>query len=300
MRAELEAYLRDLGFLPILSERTTSNFEVPGDRDAVATCLENVKRASAFVCVLSQRYGGRQPEWDNLSTTHLEYKTACDAGIPVHVYVRDRLRAEYEVWCNNPGATFTWISPGEHSVFELMREHDARAKDRKGNWLTTYRSSVDLKVLLGRDLGARARTYRLRQILEQGNAPTVIPSLNSSTGTGEFLNLQLLWKNIGASPALEVHALDRKDDGQPEALLQLGHFAPGEQKEAPFNVKVRPGKQPMVLVRYCIPTGEIIEDTHQVLNPNRAPHLWLSWRRLVDGWGIYLGDPETFSATIPK
>jgi len=265
LRAELEGHLRDLGFLPMLSDRPMSNFEIAGDKDAVATCLENVKRASSFVCVLSQRYGVRLADRGNVSTTHLEYRAACDAGVPVRVYVRDRLIAEYNVWKGNPGGPFTWIQPDEHGVFELMAEHDARAKDDGSNWLSPYQSSVDLKVMLARDLGARARKYRLRQLLEQGGAPTVVPHLISTGGGDDFVILEIEWENVGPSPAFEACAFDPKEDEQPGELVSLGHFAPGAKFRSKQRVRVSPTKQPKIFVRYCTPTGDMIEDRHQIL-----------------------------------
>ena len=40
LRAELEAWIRDLGLSPVMSDRPTSEFEVSGYRDSIATCIE--------------------------------------------------------------------------------------------------------------------------------------------------------------------------------------------------------------------------------------------------------------------
>jgi hypothetical protein len=78
LRAELEDHIRDLGLLPVMSDRPTSEFEVDGYKDSITTCLENVRKCPTFLCILSNRYGPRLGKvgFEDVAATHLEYRAA--------------------------------------------------------------------------------------------------------------------------------------------------------------------------------------------------------------------------------
>ncbi len=102
LRAEVEACLRDLGLIPVMSDRPTSEFEVGGYQGSITTCIENVKKCPTFVCVLSHRYGPSlgKAGFDNISATHLEYRAAIESKRRILFYARDRLLAEHQLWTN--------------------------------------------------------------------------------------------------------------------------------------------------------------------------------------------------------
>ena len=62
--------------------------------DVIASSLEKVEKADGYVLVLGERYGtpieDRDRNPDGLSTTHLEYRRALAAGIPVAVVILDK------------------------------------------------------------------------------------------------------------------------------------------------------------------------------------------------------------------
>src|SRR5260370_26310369 len=108
--------------------------------------------------------------------------------------------------------------------------------------------------MLARDLGARARKYRLRQLLEQGGAPTVVPHLISTGGGDDFVILEIEWENVGPSPAFEACAFAPKENEQPGEFGSLRHFAPRPKFRSKPRVRGSPTKQPQLFVRYCTPT----------------------------------------------
>ncbi|MGH7439454.1 MAG: DUF4062 domain-containing protein [Polyangiaceae bacterium] len=288
LRAELEVHLKDLGFLPVTSDGSLSDFVVAGDQDAVETCLVNVRNASTFVCVLSQRYGGRWPGRGNLSTTHLEYKAACETGMPVLVYARDRLLAEYELWKKNRAATFSWVDESQRGVFELMAEHDERVKQGKSNWLGPFRNSTELKVMLARDLGARARRYRLRRLLDEDRAPIVVPRFGGMSGN----ELSAECENVGPVAASNAVAYQPTPNGR-AGESWLGQIGPGGKVHAKVRYVGGLGGGAILVVRYSTSSGDTIEDEHRLeARPGVAAHLELVRRRLVDAESFAIGEPD--------
>jgi hypothetical protein len=151
-RAELEAFLREAGVEPVLSDSLDSEFQVLPDRNSIETCLANVRNCDQFIMILSNRYGPslKKAGFEDISATHLEYQTAIKQQMPVHVFVRDRLEGDYATWKANkkkPNLQLPWCE-GKHNrrVFELLEEHRKLVgESRKNNWLYVFRDSTEIK-----------------------------------------------------------------------------------------------------------------------------------------------------------
>lgn len=197
LRAELEAHLRDLGLVPLMSDRPTSEFAVAPNKDSIETCLVNVRDCDVFVCIVSQRYGPslEKSGYPDISATHLEWQTARDAKKPIYFYVRDRTEAEYALWKKNQGADlkFGWVKdPKEYRVFELLDEHRSLvAGAAASNWIWPFRDSVDLKQRLTSDLGGVSKRALLARLLENGVLPHLAVTWGGITGGGKSTNVTM-------------------------------------------------------------------------------------------------------------
>lgn len=180
LRAEIAAWLRDHGFVPVLSDCATSAFEVNPDKDSIATCLQNVRASDIFVLILNQRYGPRLGKcgFENVSATHLEYKAALERKMPIHFLVRDRLKAAYDEWRPKKAADFQslWLKctddvPG---LLGMIHERLELKKDESRNWLDTFKDSIELKAILGQRLGSVSGREVLRSLVERGALPVLV------------------------------------------------------------------------------------------------------------------------------
>jgi hypothetical protein len=185
VRGEVEALLRREGLTPILSDSPTSGFDVEPDRNSIESCLANVRNSDCVLVILSQRYGRPLTVLDTTkSATHLEYDEARKHGIPVYMYVRDRLEADYTVAKQNqeavsasedasarPPLKLPWVK-SEHDakgIFALMAEHRALvAGEARSNWMGTFLNSVDLKAQIARHMRIHAQQSALNQVLASG------------------------------------------------------------------------------------------------------------------------------------
>jgi len=71
---------------------------------------------------------------------HMEYREAKKHRKPIHMYVRDRLEADFNVWrCNGklPDLSLAWCKDKkDHRIFEILEEHRKLAKgNAHSNWL---------------------------------------------------------------------------------------------------------------------------------------------------------------------
>ena len=155
IRAELAEQLRAIGITPVLSDDKLSDFRVQHNVNSIETCLINVESCDEFLLVLDQRCGPTLEKFDygKISATHLEYQRAIEKKIPVQVYVRDRLEADFIIWKRNKrseSVTLPWISKTEDfGLFEFLDEHTKlQANATTSNWYSTFTNSIDLKAAI--------------------------------------------------------------------------------------------------------------------------------------------------------
>lgn len=210
LRAELKLALVDGGLEPVMSD-DVDYFNVSGRTDSIETCLANVRTSGSFVCILSQRYGPSLAPagYADVSATHLEYREAKAHGLPIHLFVRDRLEAEYSLARKHRHAHGTldgfhtrWVPKGNEGIFAFLEEHAELAKDSSAtNWYTLFTTSVDLRARAKQQLSvlfARATIARLRH-------SDAVPILTCKVVHWKDRPLSgILLRTLGRVPALDV------------------------------------------------------------------------------------------------
>lgn len=188
VRSEIENVLKENGLTPILSDSSTSDFNINLDINSIECCLVNVKVADVFIIILSQRYGGSllSSGYGDISATHLEYLTAAQNNLPIYMYVRDRLEAEYSIYKKNkenPGTplNLSWIKPNDVKIFDILESHRKLSKDNnKSNWIGTFKNSLELKELLIRDLQLNIGKAIVKRLIDQRKIPFFIIKFSQS------------------------------------------------------------------------------------------------------------------------
>jgi hypothetical protein len=177
IRAEFAEQLRILGITPVLSDDKLSDFRVQHDVNSIETCLINVDSCDELVLILDKRYGPTLEKfgYGEFSATHLEYLRAVEKKIPVRVYVRDRLEADFVIWKRNHRSgevTFSWIDKKDIGLFTLLDGHaPLEANATTSNWYSTFTSSIDLKAAVTKHFEKRILPERLVQAIQNNNFP---------------------------------------------------------------------------------------------------------------------------------
>jgi hypothetical protein len=209
LRAELKAFFHQAGVEPVMSDSLDSEFQVKPDRNSIETCLTNVRDCDEFLIILSKRYGPslEKAGYEDISATHLEYREAVKNKMPIRMFVRDRLEADYTIWKNNgknSSIQLSWCKePNDRKTFELLEEHrELNSKSNQNNWLWLYSDSIQLKQRLAveyKELFARAAIDRL---VESGRVPffEITGSLKSSNAL--HINFELQIRNMSNAVAL--------------------------------------------------------------------------------------------------
>lgn len=211
VRTELYEHMRTLGIEPVLSDKNLSSFQVEPDKNSIDLCLVNVGDCSELILVLDQRYGPRLGKcgFEDVSATHLEYRHAMEKGIPVHVFVRDRLVADYNVWSKNSkndSVKFSWVGDYKKNcgLFELLQEHTQLKAGESPNWYHTFNSSVDLKAAVANIFGEKLLPQRLVEAIQTNTFPELQIEMTTASSLNGGRTRTVLVTNVGGAPAFEV------------------------------------------------------------------------------------------------
>lgn len=213
IRAELEETLRMLGLNPILSDSITSDFSVLPDRNSIETCLSNVRSSAYMIVVLSKRYGPslKNVGYEDISATHLEYRAAKEQGLPVYIYVRDRLEGDYSVWRKNRNLVdikLPWVEKeNDYGLFVLLEEHKTlKEQSNKSNWYQTFTDSVDLKQLIKRDFRRLSFPHEIQRVIETNRVPIITCKITVASASSHLddIRFNLHLHNSGTVPAYNM------------------------------------------------------------------------------------------------
>lgn len=275
LRAELQSELVNMGLTPVLSDQAASDFTVAPDANSIESCLANVRACDIFVIVLSQRYGPslQTAGYDDISASHLEYRTARRLAKPIYMYVRDRLEGEYSVWKRNRqrNLRLAWVKRGDEGVFDLLEEHRELVGRTEGsNWIWTFRDSVDLRRRLRRDLGIQSASAALTELLQSGRVPLLLAGGQGwpSRRGANMIELQIVVRNVGTAPAIDPEITLRSAHGV--EAKHVSSLAPGEQTPVEYEIPVPDGGGDAgtagmeVICKYLVIQGHTVMDVSRL------------------------------------
>ena len=268
IRAEVEGLLREFELTPILSDRGASEFIPPRDRDAIEACLYNVRSSGLFICVLNQRYGPslKSAGFDDVSATHLEYREARRAQLPIYLYVRDRLVSDFEVWKANgrkPKALkLPWVQDAKnYRLLEFLDEHRTLSVgSTTSNWCWPFRDSLELKQRIAIDLQVRASRALFSAMMTRGQVPVLAAQVSRVQPHGVLVS----WKNFGAVAALDIQMRIGGDEPKDVGNLVPGGESSGlripREPDAPLGLS-----GVLIELTYWTPHGHELGDTFEVV-----------------------------------
>lgn len=224
IRSELAVYLRELGAVPVLSDDKLSGFEVSPSANSIETCLINVRQADRFLIILDQRYGPslKTAGFEDVSATHLEYREAIKAGVPVDFFVRDHLLADHAIWKRDKTSRLAWVKEErDRALFGLMDEHFHLAADAThSNWRHVFSNSVDLKAGVGQILRKPLLEKKLVDAIHANQFPLFIGHTRVSN-KASTIEAHVSFENVSKASAFNV-TVDRNNEQLNQRLVPPG------------------------------------------------------------------------------
>jgi hypothetical protein len=155
LRFELAAFLESKGHSVKLSD-DPDRFAVDPSDDSIETCLRNLEASDVVICIIDRRYGGvlKKGSHDGKSATHIEvlHARSLDPRKPVFFFMREKAWLDYGILKDNPAANVNWVEPrnpdNRNKWMEFVNYVSALPEHARSNWVTFFKSSVDLKGLV--------------------------------------------------------------------------------------------------------------------------------------------------------
>jgi len=120
IRADLERFMKEMGYEPVLFERG----QVPYGREEALEeyCYREISSCEMLITVIGGKYGS-QAKADERSITHKELRAAIDAGKQTYVFVEQAVLSEYRTYVANRDVEgFQPVSVDDTRVFLFIEE----------------------------------------------------------------------------------------------------------------------------------------------------------------------------------
>ncbi len=98
VRSDLELFIRDLGFDPVLNEH--GNIPYGKDSSLEEYCYKEISNIDLFVSLIGGRFGS-QSYHQNLSVSQMEFRTAIELHKQVYIFIDKNVSAEYQTYLLN-------------------------------------------------------------------------------------------------------------------------------------------------------------------------------------------------------
>ncbi len=229
VRSEITEQLRELNVVPVLSDDKLSDFRIQHNVNSIETCLVNLESCDEIIILLDRRYGPKLGDYyQNISATHLEYRHAVKLKKPIHMYVRDKLEAEFSIWKRNKNDSvvdFTWVPNKETDLFKLIDEHRTLKHDAESsNWYSTFSTSIDLKAAINKYFKQHLLPLQLTEAIQNNNFP-ILDFTVESEAKPTHGSISVIYHgkvtNIGGAPAFNCRIYWEKDEPKHDSTLLL-------------------------------------------------------------------------------
>ena len=120
VRADIERYIKDRGFDPILHERG----QIPYGSDAKLEeyCYTEIEHCDILISIIGGRFGSSSSQ-DSGSISQRELKTAISLGRQVYIFVEKSVLSEYRTYKMNKGSNdIRYASVDNIAIYQFMDE----------------------------------------------------------------------------------------------------------------------------------------------------------------------------------
>lgn len=141
-RADLERFVKEKGFDPVLHERGN----VPYGKETALEeyCYREIGGCDIVVAIVGGRYGAASKQ-DPYSISQLELKTAHDLQKPIYIFVERDVLSEYKTYLKNKDAKIEWAAVNDVRIHRFLDEVHAL---KSNNPVAPFETSFDITEFL--------------------------------------------------------------------------------------------------------------------------------------------------------
>jgi hypothetical protein len=119
VRADLELFIKELGYESMLNERG----QIPyGNSESLESyCYDEISNCDIVVSIVGGRYGA-QSAVDDYSISQMELKTAAKLNKQIFVFVENSVHSEYRTYLRNKGKDIEFASVDNPKIYAFVEE----------------------------------------------------------------------------------------------------------------------------------------------------------------------------------
>jgi hypothetical protein len=139
IRADLERFVREMGYDPVLNER--GSIPYGSDEKIEEYCYKEIELCDILVSIIGGRFGSVS-QHEPYSISQIEIKTALDLGKQVYVFIDRSVLSEYSTYLNNKnveGIRYRFVD--DVRVYKFIEEVEAL---QKNNPIAPFETSHDI------------------------------------------------------------------------------------------------------------------------------------------------------------
>lgn len=204
-RSQLERFISNYGFHPILSEYSGVYYDV--DAHTHDSCVNEVSHCDLFVLVISGRYGGKFKNGNGESITQAEYNKARELEVPIFTFVKSDVSAAQHYYKENMRThdegfakkiTYPAIEKQADAV-SIFNFIDSVHRASTNNGIETYQSFTDIEMHLKKQWAGMFFSFlKKRKESDKVEAMTsILDRLSGSSSKLEVLVSSLHDKELG-------------------------------------------------------------------------------------------------------
>lgn len=142
VRADLERFIKERGFEPILHERGHVAY---GKKDALEEyCYKEISNCDILIAVVGGRFGTTSKH-EPYSISQIEFKTATELQKPIYIFVERDVLAEHKTYARNKDAPVDWAAVNDVKVYRFLDEIFSMSSN---NHVAPFETSLDITMFL--------------------------------------------------------------------------------------------------------------------------------------------------------
>jgi hypothetical protein len=120
IRADVERFIREQGYEPVLNEK--GHIPYGSSERLEEYCYKEIELCDILVSVIGGRFGSESRN-ENYSVSNLELKTAIDKGRQVYIFIENAVLAEYRTYeVNKNNEKITYAAVDDVRVYKFLEE----------------------------------------------------------------------------------------------------------------------------------------------------------------------------------
>lgn len=225
IRGNLQYFIRNLGYDPVLSEAGDVFYDPK--KHTHESCVSEVTTCQLFVLIIGGRFGGAYKHSEK-SITNAEYEQAVAHHVPVFTLVEQSVHAEHHVYIKNRdnskinAKAIKYPAADSTKIFDFI---DEVRKASFNNAIQPFQDFADIESYLRKQWAGLVFSFLSRQA-EEDRVTDVMSHIARMSEKIEFISQQIL-KSVGSAEARLLASLYDTMLGHESVRVLLGtHHKP--------------------------------------------------------------------------